>query len=155
MYVPDVDAYGAWEPTPKPMLREGKYSLDDAALGNITIASNIPGYEASTDYQFDQLTEGRHTVAIPVKFIGERVFETTVKYTYTVGDASTSINNIEGDGFSVKILDGMIVVSGNSGPIVIFNITGQKVYEGAETRIQLPSGIYFVNCGGKTIKTKL
>ncbi|MCM1332746.1 MAG: leucine-rich repeat domain-containing protein [Bacteroides sp.] len=155
VYVPDVEAYAKWEPMPKPMLKEGKYSLEEAALGNITIASNIPGYEAATDYQFDQLTEGRHTVAIPVKFIGERVFETTVKYTYTVGDASTSINNIEGDGFSVKISDGMIVVSGNSGPIVIFNITGQKVYEGAETRIQLPSGIYFVNCGGKTIKTKL
>lgn len=155
VYVPDVEAYAKWEPMPKPMLKEGKYSLEDAKLGNITIACNIPGYEASTNYQFDQLTEGRHTVSIPVKFTGEREFETTVKYTYTVGDASTSINNIEGDGFSVKISDGMIVVSGNSEPIVIFNITGQKVYEGAENRIQLPSGIYFVNCGGKTIKTKL
>ncbi|MBD5266589.1 MAG: leucine-rich repeat domain-containing protein, partial [Bacteroides sp.] len=86
VYVPDADAYSAWEPTPKPMLKEGKYSLDDAALGNITIASNIPGYEATTDYRFDQLDEGVYTVWLPVKFTGERDFETTVKYTYTVGN---------------------------------------------------------------------
>lgn len=155
VFVPDVEAYGAWEPMPKPMLKEGRYSLEDAALGNITIVSNIPGYEASTDYCFDQLEEGIYTVSLPVKFTGEKEFETTVKYTYTVGNPSTSINNVTNNGFSVKSSGDMIVISGNTEPIVIFNITGQKVYEGTENQIRLPQGMYLVNTGGRTVKIKL
>lgn len=156
IFVPDVDAYSAWEPTPKPMLKEGHFSIEDAALGNILIASNIPDYVATTDYQFDQLAEGQHTVVIPVKFTGEKNFETNVKYTYTIGDGSSSIDNIANDKLlAVKVIDGMVVVSGNAGNISIFNITGQKVYEGNENQIPLSPGIYLVSSGGQTIKVKL
>lgn len=156
VFVPDVGAYSAWEPTPKPMLKEGHFSIEDAALGNILIASNIPDYVATTDYQFDQLTEGQHTVVIPVKFTGEKNFETNVKYTYTIGDGSSSIDNIANDKLlAVKVIDGMVVVSGNAGNILIFNITGQKVYDGNENQIPLSPGIYLVSSGGQTIKVKL
>ena len=155
VYVPDADAYSAWEPTPKPMLKKGKYSLDDAALGNITIASNIPGYEASTDYRFDQLDEGVYTVWLPVKFTGERDFETTVKYTYTVGNPLASVDNVANDNFSVKASGGALVVSGATAPVAVFNMTGQKVYEGKENQIALPGGIYVVTSGGRTVKIRL
>ena len=155
VYVPDADAYSAWEPTPKSMLKEGKYSLDDAALGNITIASNIPGYEASTDYRFDQLDEGVYTVWLPVKFTGERDFETTVKYTYTVGNPPASVDNVANDSFSVKASVGALVVSGATAPVAVFNMTGQKVYEGKGNQIALPGGIYVVTSGGHTVKIRL
>ena len=155
VYVPDADAYSAWEPIPKPMLKEGKYSLEDAALGNITIASNIPGYEASTDYLFDQLDEGVYTVWLPVKFTGERDFETTVKYTYTVGNPPASVDNVANDSFSVKASGGALVVSGATAPVAVFNMTGQKVYEGKENQIVLPGGIYVVTSGGRTVKIRL
>jgi len=153
VYVPDVEAYKLWKPTPQPMLKELIYSLENAENDNIRIESNIPGYEASTDYVFDQLTLGQHTVNIPVKFTGERTFETDVTYTYSITpDGEASIDNIETESITVIPGKGMVTVSGNSSVISVFNMTGAKVYEGIENCILLPSGIYVVKTGNTTVK---
>ncbi|WP_289158476.1 leucine-rich repeat protein [uncultured Muribaculum sp.] len=153
VYVPDVEAYKLWKPTPQPMLKELTYSLEDAATGNLKIESNIPGYEVSTDYVFDRLTLGQHTVTIPVKFTGERTFETDVTYTYSITpDGEASIDDIETEKITVTPGKGVITISGSSSVISIFNMTGAKVYEGIENCIPLPSGIYAVKTGATTVK---
>lgn len=153
VYVPDVEAYKLWKPTPQPMLKELTYSLEDAATGNLKIESNIPGYEVSTDYVFDRLTLGQHTVTIPVKFTGERTFETDVTYTYSITpDGEASIDDIETEKITVTPGKGVITISGNSSVISVFNMTGAKVYEGLENCIPLPSGIYVVKTGATTVK---
>lgn len=153
VYVPDVEAYKLWKPAPQPMLKELTYSLEDAATGNLKIESNIPGYEVSTDYVFDQLTLGKHTVTIPVKFTGERTFETDVTYTYSITpDGEASIDDIETEKITVTPGKGVITISGSSSVISVFNMTGAKVYEGLENCIPLPSGIYAVKTGVTTVK---
>ena len=45
-----------------------------------------------------------------------------------------------------------IIISGTDSPVEIYSVTGQRVYAGTARRIELPTGIYIVKAGKRTVK---
>lgn len=68
-----------------------------------------------------------------------------------------SVDSVEEDAVSVSAKDGSIVVSGTDNAMAeVYNLSGQLVYSGTETVINVPSkGIYIVRVSGQTFKVIL
>ncbi len=153
VYVPDAEAYKSWIPTPIAMLKSGEYYIGDGMDGTVSLISNIPGYEAKTDYVVDNFVPGEYTVYIPVKFHSiNNDFDAVVKYTYTVFSGSSSIADLKEADFYIRINGNDICIENASESVKVFNSSGIKVYEGDGTRISLRKGVYIVRIGNKSAK---
>ena len=64
------------------------------------------------------------------------------------------LNSVEDDAVSITSKDGSIVVSGKGKAVAeVYNLSGQLVYNGTDTAIEVPSkGIYVVRISGKIYK---
>lgn len=153
LYVPDTEAYSSWQPAPLPMLRHMDYFNGDGLTGEMRLKSNIPGYTATTTHKFTTLEPGDHTETIPVYFQGKKDFTADVKYSYTIKEGSSGIEEPMGDDASFKIENGELVVTGNASSVRVFDLSGRTLYDGhASQRIQLAHGIYVIQIDGKTYK---
>lgn len=153
LYVLDTEAYSSWQPAPLPMLKHMDYFNDDGLTGEIRLTSNIPGYTATTTHKFTTLESGDHTETIPVHFQGEKGFTADVKYSYTIKEGSSGIEELMGDEDSFKIENGELVITGNTSSVSVVDLPGRTIYDGrAIQRIQLSPDIYVIRIDGKTHK---
>lgn len=106
-----------------------------------------------TTHKFTTLEPGDHTETIPVYFQGKKDFTADVKYSYTIKEGSSGIEEPMGDEASFKIENGELVVTGNVSSVRVVDLYGRKLYDGcARQRIQLAHGIYVIQIDGKTYK---
>lgn len=72
---------------------------------------------------------------------------------------ATGVDNAvstDGEGVSISVENGVILVSGAAGEVGVYTLGGAQVYGGKGGRIGgLPAGVYVVKAGGKTQKVAL
>lgn len=73
---------------------------------------------------------------------------------FHAGQLASGIEDMDFATSSPTITGGeAIFISGSDLPAEVYSITGQRVYTGSSRRIDLPTGIYIVKIGNRTVKT--
>lgn len=73
---------------------------------------------------------------------------------FHAGNSASGIKDTDFDAASPLITGGeAIFISGSDLPAEVYSVTGRQVYAGMSRRIDLPTGIYIVKIGNRTIKT--
>jgi hypothetical protein len=71
------------------------------------------------------------------------------------GDVATGVDDVENNDINVFTTTGTINISGSfNGKVNVYNMCGQQVYSGTDSRIEVPQGMYVVKFG-QTVKKVL
>lgn len=67
----------------------------------------------------------------------------------------TAVDNVSMNDIDISVKDGMLHVTGYTGSYRIYNMLGKLVFEGNDTSVHLPAGIYIVDIEGAEAKVSL
>ena len=70
-------------------------------------------------------------------------------------EASTPVDNVTDEQQMVVVDDNRIYIVGYSGDYQVYNMSGQLVYSGNDSNVELLKGIYVIRMGEKTQKVVL
>lgn len=140
------------------------YYIGDGNLKEINSLNPIPpilfinDHMYSSDYIFSLDTYATATLNVPVGSLeAYQKAEGWKQFKHIQEVDFGSVDSVEEDAVSVSAKDGSIVISGTDNAMAeVYNLSGQLVYSGTETVINVPSkGIYIVRVSGQTFKVIL
>ncbi len=109
------------------------------------VAQALPGYEFVK--WSDGFTENPHTIYV--------TSDTTITAEFRVISTPTPVENTSDNQTKIYTTNGTLHIDGLTSDYQIYNISGQLIYRGNETSLQLPRGIYLITMGGETQKIVL
>ena len=118
----------------------------------------IPPTIESNENAFDINIYENAALNIPIGSLGAyQKAEGWKRFKYIKEVDFGGVDGVEEDAVSVSAKDGSIVVSGTDNAMAeVYNLSGQLVYSGTDTVINVPSkGIYIVRVSGQTFKVIL
>lgn len=133
----------------------GKYAFSD--VGMVNSLSSVPPTIDPASFSTETYLNATLNVPIGSK---EAYLNSNWKAFVNIREVfpASSVNAVEVNEASVKVVDGRIVVSGAGGDsdVEVYNQAGQLVYRGTESTVgNLAKGIYIVRVAGQSFKVAL
>lgn len=133
----------------------GKYAFGN--VGMVNSLSSVPPTIVPASFSTDTYLNATLNVPIGSK---EAYLNSNWKAFVNIREVfpASSVNAVEVNEASVKVVDGRIVVSGAGGDsdVEVYNQAGQLVYRGTESTVgNLAKGIYIVRVAGQSFKVAL
>ena len=133
--------------------------VNDTLFGYVNVSSgyyrvnnSITIYAIPNEgYEFTQWSDGNtenpRTICI--------TSDTTITAEFRVATTPTPVENTSDSQTKIYVTNGTLHIGGLTSDYQIYNISGQLIYRGNETSLQLPRGIYLIIMGGETQKIVL